>query len=142
MTTPKFFDTPGFGEIARAQYSLSMAVRIGDRVEISGHGGWDDDFTFSVESLDAEIEKAFGNIEKTLNAAGAAWRDVVSVHTYHVPTADGSIGEDHMSAVVDQLRKRAGGHLPVWTALGVKALGIPEMHIEVEVVAIVGSDDK
>jgi hypothetical protein len=30
----------------------------------------------------------------------------------------------------------------VWTALGVKALGIPEMHIEVEVVAIVGADDK
>jgi enamine deaminase RidA (YjgF/YER057c/UK114 family) len=142
MTTPIFFDTPGFGEIARAQYSLSMAVRIGDRVEISGHGGWDDDFTFSVESLEAEIEKTFDNIEKTLNAAGAAWGDVVSVHTYHVPTAEGSIGEDHMSAVADQLRKRAGGHLPVWTALGVKALGIPEMHIEVEVVAIVGADDK
>src|SRR5262249_36120169 len=67
---------------------------------------------------------------------------VVSVHTYHVPTADGSIGENHMSAVVDQLRKRAGGHLPVWTALGEKALGIPEMHIEGEGVAIVGSDDK
>src|SRR5262249_61095722 len=134
MTTPKFFDTPGFGEIARAQYSLSMAVRIGDRVEISGHGGWDDDFTFSVESLDAEIEKAFGNIEKTLNAAGAAWRDVVSVHTYHVPTADGSIGEEHISAFVVQLLNRAGGHLPVWTALGVSSVGHPEMSIVGEIV--------
>jgi enamine deaminase RidA (YjgF/YER057c/UK114 family) len=142
MLTPKFFVTPGWGEIARARYSYSQALRIGDRVEISGAGGWDDDFTFSVESLDAEIEKAFGNVEKTLTAAGAAWRNVVSVRTYHVPSGDGAIGEDHMSATVDQLRKRAVGHLPLWTALGVKALGLPEMHIEIEVVAIVGVDDK
>jgi enamine deaminase RidA (YjgF/YER057c/UK114 family) len=142
MTAPKFFDTPGYGQITRTQYSYSQALRIGDRVEISGQGGWDDDFTFSVESLEAEIEKAFDNVEKTLAAAGAAWRDVVNVRTYHVPSGDEAIGEDHMSATVDQFRKRAGEHLPLWTALGVKALGLPEMHIEVEVVAIVGADRK
>jgi len=139
MPQLQFFDTPGYGEIARANYSYSQALRIGDRVEISGQGGWDDDQTFSVDSVEAEIEKAFDNVEKTLATAGASWHDVVNVHTYHVPSQDDAIGGDHMAAVVEQFRKRAGEHLPLWTALGVKALGLPEMHIEIEVVAIIGS---
>ncbi len=83
MSKPEFFDTLGYGEIFRTQYSYGQAVRIGDRVEISGQGGWDDDLTFSVDSLEAEIQKAFDNVEKTLVAAGATWHDVVKVYTYH-----------------------------------------------------------
>lgn len=139
MSKPEFFDTPGYGELVRAKYSYSQAVRIGDRVNISGQGGWDDDQIVSAESLEAEIEKAFDNVERTLAAAGATWRDVVNVRTYHVPNRDDSIGEDHLAAVVGQFRKRATAHLPVWTAIGVKALGLPEMNIEVEVEAIIGS---
>ena len=142
MSKPEFFDTPGYGEIFRTQYSYGQAVRIGDRVEISGQGGWNDDLTFSVDSLQAEIQKAFDNVEKTLAAAGATWHDVVKVNTYHKPSSEDSIGEDHLTAVVDQFRKRAGKHLPLWTALGVQALGLPEMHIEVEAIALIGSGNK
>ena len=142
MSKPEFFDTPGYGEIFRTQYSYGQAVRIGDRVEISGQGGWNDDLTFSVDSLQAEIQKAFDNVEKTLAAAGATWHDVVKVNTYHKPSSEDSIGEDHLTAVVDQFRKRAGKHLPLWTALGVQALGLPEMHIEVEAIALIGSGSK
>ena len=142
MSKPEFFDTPGYGEIARTQYHYSQALRIGDRVEISGQGGWDADFTFSAKSLEKEIVKAFDNVEKTLAAAGGTWRDVVSIRSYHVPTADDSISDEHMSATVDQFRKRFGDNLPLWTALGVKALALPQMHVEIEVVAIVGSSSK
>ena len=45
MTKPEFFDTPGYGEIARTRNHYSQALRIGDRIEISGQGGWDADFT-------------------------------------------------------------------------------------------------
>jgi enamine deaminase RidA (YjgF/YER057c/UK114 family) len=41
--------------------------------------------------------------------------------------------------LVDQFRKRFGESLPVWTALGVKVLALPNQHVEIEVVAIVGS---
>jgi enamine deaminase RidA (YjgF/YER057c/UK114 family) len=142
MSKPEFVDTPGYGEIARTHYNYSQALRIGDRIEISGQGGWDADFTFSAKSLAEEIVKAFDNVEKTLAAAGATWRDVVNIHSYHVPTADDAIGDEHMSAIVDQFRKRFGESLPLWTALGVKALALPEMHVEIEVVAIVGSGSK
>jgi enamine deaminase RidA (YjgF/YER057c/UK114 family) len=142
MSKPEFFDTPGYGEIARTHNHYSQALRIGERIEISGQGGWDADFTFSATSLHEEIVKAFDNVEKTLAEAGASWRDVVNIHSYHVPTADDSIGDEHMSAMVDQFRKRFGESLPLWTALGVKALALPQMHLEIEVVAIVGPGGK
>lgn len=142
MSKPEFFDTPGYGEIARTRNHYRQALRIGDRIEISGQGGWDADFTLSAKSLDDEIAKACDNVEKTLAEAGATWRDVVNVHSYHVPAADDSIGDQHMSLMVDQFRKRFGDSLPLWTAVGVEALALPGQRIEIEVVAIVGFGSK
>ncbi|OBH97697.1 Rid family hydrolase [Mycobacterium sp. E2733] len=139
MAEAEFFDTPGYGAIARTRNHYSQAVRIGDRVEISGQGGWDADFTLSAVSLEDEIIKACDNVEKTLIVAGASWRDVVSIHSYHVPTADESIGDEHMSVMVAQFGKRFGGSLPLWTAVGVEALALRNQRVEIEVVAIVGS---
>lgn len=139
MSKPEFFDTPGYGEIARTRNRYRQALRIGDRVEISGQGGWDADFTLSAPSLEDEIDKACNNVEKTLAEAGATWCDVVNVHSYHVPTADDSIGSQHMSLMVDQFRKRLGESLPLWTAVGVEALALPGQRVEIEVVAVVGS---
>jgi enamine deaminase RidA (YjgF/YER057c/UK114 family) len=142
MSKLEFFDTPGYGEIARTRNRYRQALRIGDRVEISGQGGWDADFTLSATSLEDEIVKACDNVEKTLAEAGATWRDIVSIRSYHVPTADDSIGDQHMSLMVDQFRKRFGESAPVWTAVGVKALALPDQRVEIEVVAIVGSGGK
>lgn len=43
MTTPLFFITPGYGTRLHDALHYSQAMRIGDRVEISGQGGWNDD---------------------------------------------------------------------------------------------------
>ncbi len=142
MSKLEFFDTPGYGEIARTRNYYSQALRIGDRIEISGQGGWDADFTLSAKSLEDEIVKACDNVEKTLAEAGASWRDIVNIHSYHVPTADDSIGDQHMSLMVGQFRKRFAEALPLWTAVGVKALALPDQRVEIEVVAIVGSGSK
>jgi enamine deaminase RidA (YjgF/YER057c/UK114 family) len=138
MSKPEFFDTPGYGEIARTRNYYSQALRIGDRIEISGQGGWDADFTLSVTSLKDEIAKACDDVPE----AGATWRDIVNIHSYHVRTADDSIGDQHMSLMVDQFRKRFGESLPLWTAVSVKALALPDQRVEIEVVAIVGSGCK
>jgi len=61
----------------------SQAVRIGDRVEISGQGGWDDEFGFPVDLRD-EIVAAFDNMERALATAGATWLDVIAVNSYFV----------------------------------------------------------
>jgi enamine deaminase RidA (YjgF/YER057c/UK114 family) len=132
----QFFATPGYGERALAELHYHQAVRIGDRVEISGQGGWDDDLNFP-DALEAEIVQAFDNVERTLAAAGASWRDVVHVNSYHVLTDPHENFDAHNAVVVDQLRSRMPDRAPIWTETGVTALGAPGMRIEIRVTAVV-----
>ncbi|GAA4202711.1 RidA family protein [Streptosporangium oxazolinicum] len=139
MSKPEFFATPGYGETQLTNMHYNQAVRIGDRVETSGQGGWDDDWNFP-EALEDEIVQAFDNVERTLAQAGATWRDVISVDSYHVPASTDSIGEAHNRVMVEQFRKRMGDRAPIWTELGVTALGAPKMRVEIRVTAVVGHD--
>jgi len=132
-----FHLTPGYGDWALTNLHYHQALRIGNRVEISGQGGWHDDLTFP-ESLEEEIVTAFDNVERTLAEAGATWRDVVSVESFHLPAAPDSIGDAHNRVMVEQFRARMGDRAPIWTQLGVTALGAPKMRVEIRVTAIVG----
>ena len=115
----------------------SQAVRIGDVVEISGQGGWDDDITIAA-SLEAEIVQAFDNVETVLAAAGATWRDVVHVNSYHkVPAGADTIGAEHNDVFAAQYRARMGDRSPIWTQTGVTVLGAPDMHVEIRVRAVI-----
>jgi enamine deaminase RidA (YjgF/YER057c/UK114 family) len=140
MSTPEFFATPGYGDRQLRNFHYSQAVRYGDRVETSGQGGWDDDFRYP-ESVRDEIIAAFDNVERTLATAGASWRHVVSVHSYHVPGSDGRIGPEHLETMVDQFRRRMGDRAPLWTCIGVAALANPEMRVEIQVTGVVTDDD-
>lgn len=139
MATPEFFATPGYGDTQLANMHYSQAVRIGDHVEISGQGGWDDHFNFPTDLTD-EIVAAFDNVERTLATAGATWRDVVSVNSYHVAETDVSIGDEHNRVMVDQFRKRMGERAPIWTQIGVATLGAPKMRVEIRVTAVVAQN--
>lgn len=133
----EFFVTPGYGESFLAQRHYHQAVRIGDRVEISGQGGWDDDLNFP-DSLEQEIIAAFRNVERTLAAAGASWRDVVHVNSYHVLNAPDETFDAHNDVMIDQLRTRMPDRAPIWTETGVAALAAPRMRIEIRVTAVIG----
>ncbi|MGF0114803.1 Rid family hydrolase [Promicromonospora sp. Marseille-Q5078] len=137
---PETFATPGYGERMLEARHYSQAVRLGDRVEISGQGGWDDDLNFP-ESLEDEIVRAFDNVERTLATAGATWRDVVHVNSYHLPEVPGFIGETHHRVMIEQLGARTGERRPVWTETGVSAFGAPGMRVEIRVTAVVGSGE-
>ena len=131
MEKPEFFATPGYGERQLNGMHYSQAVKIGNRVETSGQGGWSDDWKFP-ESLADEIAQAFRNVERTLATAGAGWEHVVHVNSYHVgfpPVAN--------EAMVKLFRHYMPNHAPIWTQLGVAALGDPTMRIEIRVTAIV-----
>jgi enamine deaminase RidA (YjgF/YER057c/UK114 family) len=132
---PEFFATPGYGETMLTKMRYSQAVRVGDRVEISGQGGWDDDLNFP-DSLEDEIVRAFDNVERTLAEAGATWGDVIAVNSYHVPETAEFIGETHNRVMVEQFRKHLGDRAPIWTEIGVPALGAPNMRVEIRVTAL------
>lgn len=141
--TIRHFDTPGDHDVSRMQHALhySQAVRIPastplDRVEISGQGGWDT--TLAVpDDLDAEIVRAFDNVETILGEAGATWGDVVAVDSFHVSATDEAIDEAHTAPMVAQLRARMPDHRPIWTQIGVHTLGAPRMRVEIRVTALV-----
>jgi enamine deaminase RidA (YjgF/YER057c/UK114 family) len=133
---PEFFVTPGYGDTFAADLHYSQAVRIGGRVEISGQGGWDDDLNFP-HSLVEEIIQAFDNVERTLATAGASWRDVVHVNSYHVLDAPVDAFDAHNEVMVAQFRKRMPDRKPIWTETAVAALGAAKMRIEIRVTAII-----
>jgi enamine deaminase RidA (YjgF/YER057c/UK114 family) len=115
----------------------NQAVRVGDRVETSGQGGWDDNWNFP-DALEDEIVQAFDNVERTLALAGASWRDVIGVNSYHLPDAPDSIGDRPNRVMVEQFRKRMGDRAPIWTQIGVPAFGAPRMRVEIRVTAVIG----
>nr|WP_297458850.1 RidA family protein [uncultured Halomonas sp.] len=131
MSKPEFFITPGYGEKALDLLYYSQVVRVDDRVEISGQGGWNDDFEIS-ESLVEEIEQAFRNVERTLETAGAGWEHVIHVNSYHV----GGFPPEVNETMTRLYRHYMPNHAPIWTQTGVEALGLPTMRVEIRVTAI------
>lgn len=62
---------------------------------------------------------------------------MIHVNSYHVPTAPDFIGDEHLSTMTAQFRKRMGKRAPIWTCIGVPALGDPGMRVEIRVTAII-----
>ena len=130
MNKPEFFVTPGYGERQLKMFHYSQAVKVGNRVETSGQGGWDNDWHFP-EMLADEIAQAFRNVGRTLASAGAEWEHVIAVNSYHV-----GFTEDVNRIMTEQFLKHMPSRAPIWTLLGVAALGDPKMRVEIRVTAI------
>ncbi|MET7504422.1 Rid family hydrolase [Streptomyces microflavus] len=139
MSTVTFGIVPGYGEKLHEALGYSSAVRVGDRVEISGQGGVDDDLNIP-DSMEDEIVQAFNNVERALNTVGATWKDVIHVNSYHkVSPGEDVISEDVNRIMAEQFRDRLDGRAPIWTETGVTVLGLAAMRVEIRVTAIVGS---
>ena len=132
MSKPEFFVTPGYGQKALDLLYYSQAVRVDNRVEISGQGGWNDDFEIPA-SLVEEIKQAFRNVERTLETAGAGWEHVIHVNSYHVGGLPPAVNE----TMTRLYRHYMPNHAPIWTQTGVEALGLPTMRVEIRVTAII-----
>ena len=134
MNRPTFFPPFVPDRSPDDPYVYSRAVRIGNRIETSGQGGWNDDHTFPVALAD-EIARAFANLGRVLAEVEAAWDDVFAVESWHLPLDEATYG-----LMVAELRDRMPRHRPIWTALAVPSFGLPGMRLEVRVTAIVTSD--
>jgi len=135
---PKFktFAPGTYGAKQVKEFSYSQVMEVEGRVELSGQGGWHPetlDYPPGV-SIETEVARAFDNVAFMLKAVGLDWSHVAHVNTYHVPEADGRIAAA-TAEVVRQFRLRMPNHKPIWTCLGVVALGDPGMRVEVRVTA-------
>lgn len=132
MDKPAFFITAGHGPRLYDALHYPPAMRFGDRVEISGQGGWNDDLDIP-KKVEDEIAWAFRNVERTIAAAGATLAHVVHVNSYYVGGFPPAVNE----TMAKLYRRHMPDHAPIWTQLGVEALGLPTMRVEMRVTAIV-----
>ena len=112
---------------------FSRAVRVGAVVHVAGTVAWGDDGVLVGKGdMYAQAKQTIANIEKALAEAGASLRDVVRTRIY---VTDISRLEDAARA-----HGEAFGEIrPASTMVEVSALAQPEMLVEIEADAVIGS---
>ncbi|KAH7304183.1 putative L-PSP endoribonuclease family protein [Stachybotrys elegans] len=133
MSSLTYHNYPKFGDYALEHFAYNQAVRVGDRIELSGQGGWDpnSDPLELAEDLEGQIDQAFRNIDLALKVAGGkGLSQVYKIVSYHV-----HLGDDVMLFMKKNFIEWFPDHKPIWTAVGVERLALPQMKIEIEAVA-------
>ncbi|KAH6637642.1 Endoribonuclease L-PSP/chorismate mutase-like protein [Boeremia exigua] len=131
MSSLQYYSYQGVGERNLEQHGYSQAVRIGDRIECAGQGGWNRETGEFLLEINAQIDQAFENVDHNLkDAGGKGWSQVFRVNSYHVP-----INNEAMAAMTRNFKKWMPFHSPIWTCVGVSRLGEDDMRVEIEVTA-------
>jgi enamine deaminase RidA (YjgF/YER057c/UK114 family) len=118
-------------ELIYQSMQFSQAVRVDDTMWVSGQVGMDEQLHMG-EGLDAQARQAFRNLERVLVAAGASLADVVELVTYHTDM-------DRFSDFARVKSEFFPKDYPAWTAVGVKALVMPGLLVEIRATAVIGS---
>lgn len=115
------------------KYNISAGVKLGDTIHLSGNVAFDDAGTVvGVGDTYAQSKQIFKNIEEALASAGATMGDVIKITTYLTDIAQyGEFGKARTEAFPNGV--------PASTAVAVSALVMPELLVEVEAVAVIGS---
>jgi enamine deaminase RidA (YjgF/YER057c/UK114 family) len=131
MSSLTYINEKGAGEKHSDLGHYSQAVLLpGNVVKCSGQGGWTPTGELDANDWKRQIDLAFDNVDRVLQAAGLrGWEDVYLLRSYHV-----DIGAS-WEYTVEKLRARIPGHRPIWTAIAVPRLAFSTMLIELEVEA-------
>jgi enamine deaminase RidA (YjgF/YER057c/UK114 family) len=125
---PEIFASKSFG------YTQVVKSSPGALVSISGQAAFDSDFKLVGESdIVAQAEQALSNLRHALRAAGAEVSDLASLRIYIVdyqPEQALALGAPLSAFLGD-------ADPPAQTLIGVQALGMPGMLIEIEATAVI-----
>jgi enamine deaminase RidA (YjgF/YER057c/UK114 family) len=125
------FDATGPGQVFSNTYHYAQTVVLdGGVVKASGQGGWDLQGNLDPDDIHKQTQLAIENVDRVLREAGLrGWEDVYSLHSYHTDISQS------FEVVSNGLKERIPNHRPIWTAVGVAALAVPTMRIELQVEA-------
>ena len=112
-------------------WQFSQAVRVGDTLWLAGQIGVDQNGRAGT-NVEEQARLAFGHLERVLAEAGGSLADVVELVTYHL-----SMDDLHTFAGVKA--EFFTQDYPAWTVVGVTALALPELLVEVKATAVIGS---
>jgi len=120
------------GEDGTAPANYSPAVRVGSQVFVAGMVAMQDGEIVGRGDIAAQTRQVLIHIETALDRAGATFGDIVRYRIYLTDIAD-------LAAVRAELGPRFGAIRPAGTLVAVSALVHPDLKIEIDVDAIIGS---
>ena len=131
MTKSRVLINPAGTEEFYNTWQFSQAVRVGDIVWVAGQLGIGENGQMA-GTVEEQTRLAFKNLARVLAEAGGSLADVVELVTYHL-----SVDDLHTVAAVKS--EFFPANYPAWTVVGVAALALPELLVEVKATAVIGS---
>jgi 2-iminobutanoate/2-iminopropanoate deaminase len=120
-TTPDVFDA----------FRIALGYRVGNLIFLSGQASIDENGELvGVGDFDRQVEQTFANIKRVLEAAGSSMEKIVKVTIYLTDMAN-------FPKIIEARGKYFKQPWPADTIVEVGALGLPELQIEIEVVALI-----
>ncbi len=112
-----------------AAYYIAPAVQVGDLLYLSGQAAISEEGTIVGEGdFDAQLERTFANIKRVLHAAGSDLSKVAKVTIYMTDMS-------HFPKIVDARQRYFTAPYPADTTVEVKGLALPELMVEIDVIA-------
>jgi 2-iminobutanoate/2-iminopropanoate deaminase len=113
------------------QFKISLGYRVGNLVIVSGQAAIDDAGRIvGPDDFDSQAEQVFANLKRVLEAAGSSLGQVVKVTIYLTDMSN-------FHKIVDLRGRYFTRPWPADTIVGVTALALPELKIEIEATALV-----
>jgi reactive intermediate/imine deaminase len=113
------------------QFNIALGYRIGDLVLLSGQAAIDENgHVVGPGDFDAQAEQVFKNLKRVLEAAGSSLANVVKVNIYLTDMSN-------FPKIVELRSRYFSRPWPADTIVGVTALALPELMIEIEATALV-----
>ena len=122
------FNNPAYTQVMKT--TGTTTVYVSGQVALDATGA-----TVGAGDLAAQTEQVMANLKIAVEAAGATLADVVKVTTYVV-----GYQPEHRPVITAARASYFPDGFPASTLVGVQALAAPEWLIEVEAVAVIGSD--
>jgi enamine deaminase RidA (YjgF/YER057c/UK114 family) len=130
MAIRKDIIPPGM-EIIAERFHYAPGVLVDDALYIAGQVGRNAQLEV-ISGTEAQFVQAFENVKKVLLAAGASFDDVVDMVTYHVDMRD-------LPLFMQVKDRYFTGRVPAWTGIGVTALAMPGLLVEIKCQARLGT---
>jgi enamine deaminase RidA (YjgF/YER057c/UK114 family) len=110
------------------KFHYAPAVKVDNTLYISGMLGRDENLQV-IEGAEAQYIQAFENLKAVLAAAGATLENVVDLVTYHTDIRD-------IVRFMEVKNRFFTKDYPAWTAIGVSALAMPGLLVEIKATAV------
>lgn len=127
-------EAPHFVPDGRPATTIAAAIRSGNRVFLSGRSSLRPDGTIAAPGdAIAQTEATLDNIEAALAAAGGSLRDITKLTTSLIDRA-------HRKSVYETIGRRLKNVFPVSTGLIVAGLSHPELMVQIDAEAVIGTE--